>query len=55
MNTFANAFMQYLVGYNIVLGRLELVDFTALVTTSYGGVKFFYAVFSSYIVRVFLL
>ncbi|MCX7911107.1 MAG: cytochrome ubiquinol oxidase subunit I [Endomicrobia bacterium] len=52
---FANAFMQYPVGYEIVNNRVELVDFWAFITSRYGWVKFFHTIFSSYIVGAFFV
>lgn len=52
---FANAFMQYPVGYQIVNSRVELIDFWALITSRYGWVKFFHTIFSSYIVGAFFV
>lgn len=52
---FANAFMQYPVGYQIANNRVELIDFWALVTSRYGWVKFFHTIFSSYVVGAFFM
>jgi len=52
---FANAFMQYPVGFNVVNGRVELVDFASFIMSRYGWVKFFHTVFASYCVGAFFV
>ncbi|MEF3280361.1 MAG: cytochrome ubiquinol oxidase subunit I [Elusimicrobiota bacterium] len=52
---FANAFMQHPVGYQLTSSRVELVNFTELITSRYGWVKFFHTIFSSYIVGAFFV
>jgi cytochrome d ubiquinol oxidase subunit I len=52
---FANAFMQHPVGYQINNGRVELTDFFAFMSNSYGWVKFFHTIFSSYLTGAFFV
>ncbi len=51
----ANGWMQKPVGYVLRNGRAEMVDFTALVTNSYGWSKFFHTVLSGYVVAAFFV
>jgi cytochrome bd ubiquinol oxidase subunit I len=51
----ANGWMQKPVGYVLRNGRAEMVDFMAMVTSSYGWSKFFHTVLSSYVVAAFFM
>ncbi len=51
----ANAFMQKPVGYVIRNGRAEMVDFSALVLSPYGWLKFLHTNISGYIVAAFFV
>jgi cytochrome bd ubiquinol oxidase subunit I len=51
----ANGWMQHPVGYELRNGRAEMVDFTALITNTYGWLKFFHTVFSGYVVAAFFV
>jgi cytochrome d ubiquinol oxidase subunit I len=51
----ANGWMQKPVGYVLRNGRAEMVDFGALVTSSYGWSKFFHTVFAGYVVAAFFV
>jgi cytochrome bd ubiquinol oxidase subunit I len=51
----ANGWMQNPVGYVINNGRAEMVDFVALITNSYGIMKFFHTVLSGYVVAAFFV
>src|SRR5512135_2748675 len=46
----ANGWMQHPVGYTIRNNRAEMVDFAALLTNSYGLLKFVHTVLSGYMV-----
>ncbi len=52
---FANAFMQYPVGYQITQSRVELINFAEFLMSRYGWVKFFHTVFSAYVVGAFFV
>jgi cytochrome d ubiquinol oxidase subunit I len=47
--------MQHPVGYVIRNGRAEMVDFLAVITSSYGWLKFFHTVLSGYVVAAFFV
>lgn len=51
----ANAWMQHPVGYVLNNGRAELVDFAAVVFSSYAWSKFFHTVLGGYIVGAFFV
>ena len=51
----ANGWMQRPVGYVIRNNRAEMVDFTAMLTNSYGWLKFFHTVFSGYVIAAFFV
>jgi len=51
----ANGWMQHPVGYELRKGRAEMVDFIALITNTYGWLKFFHTVFSGYVVAAFFV
>jgi len=51
----ANGWMQRPVGYVLRGGRAEMVDFGALITNSYGIVKFFHTILSGYVVAAFFV
>lgn len=51
----ANGWMQKPVGYVLNHGRAEMVDFMALVTNSYGLLKFGHTVLSGYVVAAFFV
>jgi cytochrome d ubiquinol oxidase subunit I len=51
----ANGWMQKPVGYVLRNGRAEMVDFSALVTNSYGWYKFFHTVLAGYVVAAFFV
>jgi len=51
----ANGWMQHPVGFVIRNNRAEMVDFTAMLTNSYGLLKFFHTVFSGYVVAAFFV
>jgi cytochrome d ubiquinol oxidase subunit I len=51
----ANGWMQHPVGYVLNNGRAEMVDFMALVTSSYGWSKFLHTVLSGYVVAAFFV
>ena len=51
----ANGWMQHPVGFVIRNDRAEMVDFTAMLTNSYGLLKFFHTLFSGYVVAAFFV
>ncbi len=51
----ANGWMQHPVGYVLRNGRAEMVDFMALLTNSYGIIKFFHTLFSGYVIAAFFV
>ncbi len=51
----ANGWMQHPVGYVIKNNRAEMVDFTALITNTYGLIKFFHTLFSGYVIAAFFV
>src|SRR5512147_105443 len=51
----ANGWMQRPVGYVLRGGRAEMVDFTALITNSYGWTKFTHTLTSGYVVAAFFV
>jgi cytochrome bd ubiquinol oxidase subunit I len=51
----ANAWMQHPVGFAIRNGRAEMNDFLAVVTNSYGWIKFTHTVLSGYALAAFLI
>ena len=51
----ANAWMQHPVGFVIRNGRAEMNDFLAVVTNSYGWIKFTHTVLSGYALAAFLI
>ena len=51
----ANGWMQHPVGFVIRNNRAEMVDFTAMLTNSYGLLKFFHTLFSGYVVAAFFV
>ncbi len=51
----ANGWMQHPVGYVLRHGRAEMVNFLAVVTNSYGWLKFFHTVLSGYVVAAFFV
>ncbi|HTP66457.1 MAG TPA: cytochrome ubiquinol oxidase subunit I [Geobacteraceae bacterium] len=51
----ANGWMQHPVGFVLRNGRAEMVDFPALLTNSYGLLKFVHTVLSGYMVAAFFV
>ncbi|HEX8949391.1 MAG TPA: cytochrome ubiquinol oxidase subunit I [Dissulfurispiraceae bacterium] len=51
----ANGWMQHPVGFELKNGRAEMVDFGALLTNTYGWLKFFHTVLSGYAVAAFFV
>jgi cytochrome d ubiquinol oxidase subunit I len=51
----ANGWMQRPVGYVLRNNRAEMIDFTAMLTNSYGWLKFFHTIFSGYVVAAFFV
>jgi cytochrome d ubiquinol oxidase subunit I len=51
----ANGWMQRPVGYVIRNNRAEMVDFGAMLTNSYGWLKFFHTIFSGYVIAAFFV
>src|SRR5208337_1637665 len=51
----ANGWMQHPTGYVLRNSRAEMVDFMALLTNSYGIIKFFHKLFSGYVVAAFFV
>jgi cytochrome d ubiquinol oxidase subunit I len=51
----ANGWMQHPVGYVLRNNRAEMVDFSAMLTNSYGWLKFFHTLFSGYVVAAFFV
>ena len=51
----ANGWMQRPVGYVLRNNRAEMVDFAAMLTNSYGWLKFFHTLFSGYVVAAFFV
>jgi cytochrome d ubiquinol oxidase subunit I len=51
----ANGWMQKPVGYMIRNGRAEMTDFTAMLTNSYGWLKFCHTVLSGYVIAAFFV
>jgi len=51
----ANGWMQHPVGYVLRNNRAEMVDFTAMITNTYGWLKFFHTLFSGYVVAAFFV
>jgi cytochrome d ubiquinol oxidase subunit I len=51
----ANGWMQHPVGYVLRNNRAEMVDFTAMVTNTYGWLKFFHTVLSGYVIAAFFV
>ena len=51
----ANGWMQHPVGYVLRNNRAEMVDFAAMLTNSYGWLKFFHTVLSGYVVAAFFV
>lgn len=51
----ANGWMQHPVGYVLKNNRAEMVDFPAMLTNSYGWLKFFHTLFSGYVVAAFFV
>ena len=51
----ANAWMQHPVGFTIRNGRAEMTDFLAVVTNSYGLIKFSHTLLSGYALAAFLI
>jgi cytochrome d ubiquinol oxidase subunit I len=51
----ANGWMQHPVGYTIRNNRAEMTDFGALITNSYGWLKFFHTLLSGYVIAAFFV
>jgi len=51
----ANGWMQHPVGYVLRNSRAEMVDFTALVTSSYGWLKFLHTISAGYVTGAFFV
>jgi len=51
----ANGWMQKPVGYVLRNNRAEMVDFVAMLTNSYGWLKFFHTLFSGYVIAAFFV
>ena len=51
----ANGWMQHPVGYVLRNNRAEMVDFGAMLTNTYGWLKFFHQIFAGYIVGAFFV
>jgi len=51
----ANGWMQKPVGYILRNNRAEMVDFGAMVTNTYGWLKFFHTLFSGYVIAAFFV
>ena len=51
----ANGWMQKPVGYVLRNNRAEMVDFGAMLTNSYGWLKFFHTLFSGYVIAAFFV
>ena len=51
----ANGWMQKPVGFILRNNRAEMVDFTAMLTNSYGWLKFFHTLFSGYVIAAFFV
>lgn len=51
----ANGWMQKPVGYVLRNNRAEMVDFAALLTNSYGWLKFFHTLLSGYVLAAFFV
>jgi cytochrome d ubiquinol oxidase subunit I len=51
----ANGWMQKPVGYVLRNNRAEMVDFGAMLTNSYGWLKFFHTIFSGYVIAAFFV
>ena len=51
----ANGWMQHPVGYVLRNNRAEMVDFSAMLTNTYGWLKFFHTLFSGYVVAAFFV
>lgn len=51
----ANGWMQKPVGFVIRNNRAEMVDFMAMLTNSYGWLKFFHTLFSGYVIAAFFV
>ena len=51
----ANGWMQHPVGYVLRNNRAEMVDFVALITNTYGWLKFFHTVLSGYVIAAFFV
>ncbi|MDA8433600.1 MAG: cytochrome ubiquinol oxidase subunit I [Nitrospiraceae bacterium] len=51
----ANGWMQHPVGYTLRNNRAEMTDFVALVTNSYGWLKFFHTLLSGYVIAAFFV
>ncbi len=51
----ANGWMQHPVGYVLRNNRAEMVDFTALITNTYGLLKFIHTLLSGYVIAAFFV
>jgi cytochrome bd ubiquinol oxidase subunit I len=51
----ANGWMQHPVGYVLRNNRAEMVDFVALITNTYGWLKFFHTLLSGYVIAAFFV
>ncbi len=51
----ANGWMQHPVGYTLRNNRAEMIDFGALVTNTYGWLKFFHTLLSGYVIAAFFV
>ncbi len=51
----ANGWMQHPVGYTLRNNRAEMTDFGALITNSYGWLKFFHTLLSGYVIAAFFV
>lgn len=51
----ANGWMQHPVGYTLRNNRAEMTDFVAMVTNTYGWLKFFHTLLSGYVVAAFFV
>ncbi len=51
----ANGWMQRPVGYVLRNNRVEMADFMAMLTNTYGWLKFFHTVFSGYVLAAFFV
>jgi cytochrome d ubiquinol oxidase subunit I len=51
----ANGWMQHPVGYTLRNNRAEMTDFGAVVTNTYGWLKFFHTLLSGYVIAAFFV